>query len=541
MDPIAVADAPPPPPSPAPVPRLVLELGLAPDDARRLPLLLRGCLLRGAGRRRAVPLRLIWHDTPDFDLAAEGLALAERQQGRETSWRLERILPEAGTAWSPGTPRPVLAEAAELAALGVALPAGLTRVAGFEGQARTLYASAGLASAGHTADDCAAAGHAAAGPAPDGVELTLISGTLRAAAAARPHCGVVLDGPADAVAALARLLAGRLHLHVPAASLPAEAMEVAGRTAPNRRHAGPALPPDQPVGEAFARLVAQLTEVILSEAARAGPAQAEPVHQMRVALRRLRSATGLFGRAVRCPELDACNAGLKALARTLGPARDWDVFVGGTARAVAANFAEDRAVRRLLDAAERRRQAAYVALKRHLASADFRRLGIALSVLAASRPWEAVLEPGLRAPGDEEAARQAERLAGPLAGLAARALERRLRPLREPGADIDALPTATLHGLRLHGKRLRYACEFFVPLFPGRGARRFIRRLAVLQERLGHLNDGAVAAGLMAELGAAHGYAGGVVLGFVAAQAAGSRARIGRCWRKFHRLDPFWD
>ena len=63
----------------------------------------------------------------------------------------------------------------------------------------------------------------------------------------------------------------------------------------------------------------------------------------------------------------------------------------------------------------------------------------------------------------------------------------------------------------------------------------------MLQERLGHLNDGAVAAGLMAELGAARGYAGGVVRGFVAAQAAGARSRIGRSWRKFHRLDPFWD
>ena len=120
-------------------------------------------------------------------------------------------------------------------------------------------------------------------------------------------------------------------------------------------------------------------------------------------------------------------------------------------------------------------------------------------------------------------------------------LQRRLRPLREPGADIDALPAAALHGLRLHGKRLRYACEFFAPLFPGRHARRFIRRLSVLQERLGHLNDGAVAAALMAELGAARGFAGGVVCGFVAAQAAGSRAHIARSWRKFHRLDPFWD
>ena len=472
-------------------------------------------------RRRAVPVRLIWHDTPDFALAAAGLALAEQQQGRETSWRLERLCPDAGAPWSPGTPRPVLAEAAELAALGAALPAGLARVAGFEGQSRMLRSADGRAAGG--------------------VELTLLSGTLRAAASVRPCCRVALAGPAPAASALAQLLAGRLHLQVPAASLPAEAMDVAGRIAPCRRHAAPALPPDRPVSEAFALLVGHLTEVILYEATRAGPAEAEPVHQMRVAVRRLRSAMGLFSRAVHCPELDACKAGLKSLARALGAARDWDVFVAGTARTVGANFTEDRAVRQLLDAAERRRQEAYQELKRSLASPAFRRLGIALAVLAASRPWEAVLQQGLHGQDDAAALRQAERLAGTLEDLATRALERRLRPLREPGADIDGLPAEALHGLRLHGKRLRYACEFFAPLFPGRGARRFIRRLAVLQERLGHLNDGAVAAGLMAELGAARGYAGGVVRGFVAAQAAGSRARIGRSWRRFHKLDPFWD
>ncbi len=498
-----IADA--SPPSPEPARRLTLELALAPEDARRLPL-----LLRGNGRQRAVPVTFVWHDTPGFDLAAEGVALVERQQGRRTSWRLERMGTESGT------PCPVLAEAADATALGAALPAQLAAVAGFAGRARNLLA-------------------------PDGVELAMLAGTLGAAGAARACCRVVLAGPEAAVATLAERLAGRLHLHVPAASLAAEAMAVAGRAAPSRSRAAPALPPDRPVGETFAHLVGQLTAAILQEAERVSPTECEPVHQMRVALRRLRSAFGLFSRAVRCPELASCNDALRNLGRVLGPARDWDVFVAQTGRTVAASFAEDPAVRRLLDAAEQRRQDAYVALLHHLGGAEFRRLGIALAVLVATRPWEAMLAAALRTDGDAEAARQAERLARPLAGFAARALERRMRPLREPGANIEALPAEALHRLRLHGKRLRYACEFFAPLFPGRGARRFIRRLTVLQERLGHLNDGSVAAGLMAELGAAHATAGGVVRGFVAARALGARARIGQSWRKFHRLDPFWD
>ncbi len=402
-------------PSPEPARRLMLELALAPDDARRLPL-----LLRGNGRRRAAALTLIWHDTPDFDLAADGLALMERRQGRKTAWRLERMVAEPGTLWSPGTPCPVLAEAADAVGLGAALPAQLAGVAGFEGRSRSLSA-------------------------PDGVELTLLCGTLGAAGAARPCCRVVLAGPETAVAALAERLAGRLHLHVPATSLAAEAMAVAGRVAPARSRAAPALPPDRPVGETFAHLVAQLTTAILQEAERASPAECEPVHQMRVALRRLRSAFGLFGRAVRCPELAGCKDALRNLGRVLGPARDWDVFVAETGRTVAASFTGDPAVHGLLEAAEQRRQDAYAALLQHLDSAEFRRLGIALAILAANRPWETMLAAALRADGDAEAARQAERLARPLADFAARALERRLRPLRAPGTDIEALPAEALH------------------------------------------------------------------------------------------------
>ena len=60
----------------------------------------------------------------------------------------------------------------------------------------------------------------------------------------------------------------------------------------------------------------------------------EPVHQMRVALRRLRSAVTVFRRMLDCPELQAANAGLKALSARLGPTREWDVFLGETAPAV---------------------------------------------------------------------------------------------------------------------------------------------------------------------------------------------------------------
>eukprot|EP01035_Chromulina_nebulosa_P055109 gene55109-75519_t len=109
----------------------------------------------------------------------------------------------------------------------------------------------------------------------------------------------------------------------------------------------------------------------------------------------------------------------------------------------------------------------------------------------------------------------------------------------EAGDDIGDLPTPALHALRLRGKRMRYACEFFAPLFPDHGARRWTRRLADLQDALGHLNDAAVAGALMGALGdAGQGHAGGLVRGYVAAGNAGLRAPIAHAWRRLRRLDP---
>jgi CHAD domain-containing protein len=163
-----------------------------------------------------------------------------------------------------------------------------------------------------------------------------------------------------------------------------------------------------------------------------------------------------------------------------------------------------------------------------------------LGTLAAARPWEwAAVAPA--DPAAEE--KRAELLSNSLDGYAARVLDKRLEALLEPGADIVDLPPTALHAIRLHGKRMRYAAEFFAPLFPGHGARRFIRRLTVLQERLGHLNDGEVASDLIAQLGLTNGarsYAAGVVRGFVAARSGGARAQIDESWRKFRKLEPFW-
>lgn len=458
--------------------RIGFELAVPPQAAARA---IRACGLGGA---RAVAASCIWHDTPARALELRGLALAEWRGRGIAGWRLE-------PRWEPGPPVSEAPGAAALDLPGDVARDDLAGIGGFTGRVRT--ATAGT------------------------MEVTVLSGALRAGDLSAPCCRVRLAGPAAAVATLANELAA-----IGAIAAPPLAAGLGGAAPP--RAPVPLLDPHASASAALARICGHLAALI---AAQAGPAAEaagpEPVHQMRVAVRRLRSAIKLFKSVAACPELATIGAELRRLGQVLGPARDWDVFIAGAGKAVAAAFPEDAAVAQLLAAAARQRQSAYASLRGELAAASFRRLGIGLALAAAIRPWEgAEPSPHLR-------------------DFAAAALARRRRRLRRPGRNIAGLEPPVLHAIRIQAKRLRYAAELFAPLWDDAAARRCIRRMTAVQEQLGQLNDASVAAELMARLGpAGRGRAGGIVLGFVAARSDGARRKVGRAWRKAYKAEPFW-
>ncbi len=482
-----------------------LELRLDPDDAARFPRLK---LLARATRGRAQQQRIVWHDSPDGALTVRGLALA-RERG---VWRLERLFPGGSDIWAPGAPPPVLAQAAELAELGADLPEPLTPAVAFAGR-RHAYALETNRGA---------------------VTLNLTRGALRTITTEHPAARVHLSGGAPAVLHLALALAGEVRTEVPAATLAGEALAIARATVPAPRRLGAAvLPEGLGVAEAFAFVLAHLTDVVLHYAPAAaddvsGP---EPVHQMRVALRRLRSAVTVFRRVLDCAELQAATDGLKALSARLGPTREWDVFLGETIPMVSAVFGGEPRLARLIATAERRRRECHATLRDFLRSAEFRQLGIALACLAGDGSWYPTLPEGAAQPVS-------------LPDFAADVLQRRLRKLRRT-EDLAGLASAELHALRLKAKRLRYAAEIFAPLYPGKAPRRFIRRLTAVQDGLGKLNDRATAEKLLAELGAMggrHAYAAGLVLGFAAAGTATDvLPGVMQRWEKFQRTALFWE
>jgi triphosphatase len=454
-------------------------------------------------------VRIVWHDSPAGELAKQGLACAEQRSG----WRLERLRPDSAP-WPPAAPPPTLVEAKDRGELARHWPqidsGALMPWAAFEGRSLTFPLEQNDAT----------------------LSVSVLSGDVRTLATERPIARLMLAGPPAATMRLAEALVDELRLAVPTASLAGEALGFARDARPSARQLGaPRLATGLTVAEAFAAVASHLTDVILywGSVVAEGVSDPEPVHQMRVAVRRLRSALSIFGDAASGPAIERARAGLKTLGGVLGPARDWDVFVTETCLPVGSAFAKDQSVTRLLAAAERRRTTSYAALRGFLSDVAFRRLGLELASLA----YTAILREGL----EGEAALDVE-----LREFAGRVLDRRLKRLLEPGDDLLGLPADALHAVRLHGKRMRYATEFFAAVFPGKGVRRFLEHLTDLQERLGQINDGAVAEGLLGELGLSreHGHAAGVIRGFIAARRDKGSGKINRAWAKFRCQDPFW-
>jgi triphosphatase len=474
-----------------------LEFNLDPADAARL------AKRPGFRAGRSFPIDLTWHDTADGVLASEGLALCASAAG----WQLSRL-----AADTPAGSPTVLADARRPDLLNHDLPGPLVPLARLHGVRRTVRP----------------------GPGSDGlqgVELHLLDATMPG----HVHpgaCRLTVVGPAALLTTLSVALAGDLGLRVPQASLAetvlAPALHAATRRQPVRPPGAPQVSQGQPVTDSLAMIAGRLLDVMLHWAALAPTARTpEAVHQMRVATRRLRSALSVFRTVAACPELAALAEPLKLCAAKLGAARDWDVFIEGIGGRLAAAFPDDRRCAAMLRGADRRRRAAYADLRTFISGPEFRTLSVALACTVALRPWDGAAPP--------EPLHQDTNL------FAASVLARRLKQVNTAARGLRSLPTPALHELRKDCKKLRYAAEFFSSLFPQKSARRFLARLADLQEALGLLNDSAAVSGLMAQLGRVEqGYAAGLVEGFSAAAAEPARTRIMAAWKRFREVDAFW-
>jgi inorganic triphosphatase YgiF len=230
----------------------------------------------------------------------------------------------------------------------------------------------------------------------------------------------------------------------------------------------PALDPARSPGEAFGALfAAALTQAGTNAGGMIASRDPEYLHQLRVGMRRLRSALQAFA-PILAGERPLKRA-LRRLSGDLGNARDWDVFIQTLEKLDPAP--------RLVRAARSRRSAARRRALAAVGSPEFRAFLFQSLRWLERQPW---IDP--QATLSEFAAARLERLHG--------------KTLRK--ADLSR--PKSRHKLRVRIKGLRYACEFFASCFPSEGVEPYLKALRALQEQLGELNDITVARRLLADL-----------------------------------------
>jgi CHAD domain-containing protein len=251
----------------------------------------------------------------------------------------------------------------------------------------------------------------------------------------------------------------------------------------------------------------------------------EYLHQLRIALRRLRTGVSLakaLGQTT--PDWDQS---LRETMRGLNPARDWDVFLHETLPGLLAALSathDEEAMLGLLRAvaAQTRQQAQTLVL-----SAPFTQLilGIGRSLLAV--PADAST-PSAQA----WMARQ----------WAAKVLEKRWLILRKRCRSFAKLNPAERHMARIAAKKMRYAADAFAPLYDKRGGR-FIAALAKLQSALGRANDAHIGMQLLRALpkkSAAISFDLGRIDGALEFEAARHANVSGAIWRQLAQARLFW-
>ncbi|AZQ55663.1 CYTH and CHAD domain-containing protein [Burkholderia cenocepacia] len=251
------------------------------------------------------------------------------------------------------------------------------------------------------------------------------------------------------------------------------------------------------------------------------------VHQMRVGLRRLRSALDLFEKVI--PAYPGLDDALRWIAGELGAARDWEVLAGTTLEHAGTNGNADE-IRAVRDACQRiavthRRRAATA-----VQSVRYTRLALQLASWLNRKGWR-----------DGMSDEQRDAIMQPASPFAHDVLRRRHRKLIKRGKKLADLDDHRRHRARIAAKKVRYATEFFASLCRKQAVRSYVGALTALQDDLGWRNDAVVADRLLKSLprtapDAAPG--AGFARGFLAARAAADHQTMKKLWGRFKRLPP---
>ncbi|MBI1205783.1 MAG: CHAD domain-containing protein [Azospirillum sp.] len=506
-----------------------LKLRVRPEDLQRL----RGAPVltaRASGRAATQALESVYFDTEDFGLYRRLVTLRVRKKGQnfiqtiKTAGDASRLLARDEWEW------PVAGAAPDLSV--VVEPEALAQLDGIAAdQLRPVFASH-IKRTVRMLDDGA-------------VELAIDTGEIRAGDVAVAVCEVELElkkGEPAHLFELAAALTAVAPLRFETQSKAERGYALAqGRLDSFAKAGRVTLEPDCTAEDALARILRScLAQLLGNETCAVKGADPEGIHQMRVAIRRMRSALSVFRSLLPLEQYAGLVEEIRWLAAALGPARDWDVFHDELLAPARLAFAEvpDSAedLKALAIAAKTQRERGYAEARAAILSPRYTALVLTLARWLETRGWRG-----------QPVTAESARLFNPVTALADRLLARRHKRARKAGAELASLSAEQRHRLRIALKKLRYAVEFFRTLYDEKSVRRYLERLTELQDALGHLNDVATAARLLSTLhqGSALHAAGeprgaGIVIGWHGRGLVELEPRLIADWHAFLGVKPFW-
>lgn len=453
---------------------------------------LAGHPLLQAPQNNAALLRTVYFDTPAHDLHKAGLSLRVRDGGGATVQTLKATSSAAGLFNRPEWEWEIAGDAPDRALLKGTPAADVLADAPALAPVFRIMVERTLRPIRHGGSEIA---------------VTLDAGRIETDKGDAPICELELelaDGSESDLFALVTVFAETVPLRLSVLSKGERGYALIEETLRSPTKAPKIAFEEMTTGAAFVRIAQSCVKHLrLNEAVWLKSRDAEALHQMRVALRRLRSAFALFKPMLSAdPQSQVLRDAVKRVGEPFGKARNLDVFLGDTLEAEIVRRPDEPGLHALRERVQADRDRAYDAVAAVLADKAWRSLLIELVAWVEVGPW-----------------RQGEtpHRDGPAADFAAAVLERLRRRIKKRGRNLDRLSPEDRHRVRIEAKKLRYGAEFFGALFSDKKARRrhkaFVAALSDLQDHLGALNDLATAHTIADDLAARRTADGGADTG----------------------------
>jgi len=301
----------------------------------------------------------------------------------------------------------------------------------------------------------------------------------------------------------------------------------------------PVLSAEMSTGRAFTLIGRACLRQLVTNGPATKKRNSEALHQVRVALRRLRAAISLFSEVVSDDRVNTIKAELRWLGQESGPARDLDMLQIEVLQPLRRRHANEPGLVSISEMFARMRLKSYQRAQDAIDSARFRALVLDTAEWVDAGPWSISEDPQVRAHREM-----------PIETYAAKQLSQRRKRIRRRGAKIDDLSPEQLHSLRIQVKKARYATEFFASLYQNKKAsnrrKKALSSLMQLQNSLGGFNDimtrktlcsDAIASpgrGLKAEQQRHRAFAAGLIIGD---QQSHIKKLLGRARKAYSRFD----